>query len=305
MQCLVTGGAGFIGSHVADFLLAHGFDVVVLDNLSTGRRENVHPQATFVQADITRYEQLEQYCRDCDYLFHLAALPRIQPSFEDPVGHDRVNVHGTLNLLLACRNTRLKKFVYSSSSAVYGTPDIVPTAEDAPIRCENPYALHKYAAEQYCLMLGKRYGIPVVSLRYFNVYGPRSYNPEDMFNAYSPVIGIFLHRAANHQPLSITGDGKQSRDFIHVADIAAANLAAARSMQTGEVYNVGFGRTYAILDIARRIAQDYEFVPERPGEARRTLADIGKIKRKLGWQPQIDLDRGLAMMREHGAGVEQ
>jgi UDP-glucose 4-epimerase len=293
----VTGGAGFIGSHVADYLIEQGFDVVILDNLSTGRRENINPKATFFQADITKYDQIKDHCRDCDYLFHLAALPRIQPSFDDPLMHDTVNIHGTLNLLEACKNTRLKKFVYSSSSALYGTPDVVPTDEEAKIHCDNPYALHKFAAEQYCLMLGKRFGIPVVSLRYFNAYGTRSYNPEDTFNAYSPVIGIFLHRAASGRRLLITGDGRQSRDFIHVVDIATANLAVAISERTGRVYNVGFGRAYTIEEIARRISDNYEFIPERPGEARRTLANIDKIKREIGWRPEIDLDRGLTMMR--------
>ena len=298
MRCLVTGGAGFIGSHVVDFLVAQGLDVVVLDNLSTGRRENINPRTTLIRADIAEYDRIKDLCQDCDYVFHLAALPRIQPSFDDPLVHDRVNVHGTLNLLLACKNTRVKKFVYSSSSAIYGTPDAVPTDEHAPIRCPNPYALQKYAAEQYCLMLGERYGIPVVSLRYFNVYGPRSYNPDDTFNAYSPVIGIFLCRAATGKNLQITGDGAQSRDFIHVADVAVANLAAARSDRAGEVYNVGFGRAYTIMEIARRISENYEFIPERKGEARDTLANIEKIKRELGWRPSIDLDRGLEMMRE-------
>ncbi len=298
MRCVVTGGAGFIGSHLADFLLNKGFDVVILDNLSTGRRENLNPRAEFIQADITVYDQIKGPCADCDYLFHLAALPRIQPSFDDPLTHDRVNVHGTLNLLEACKkNTRLKKIVYSSSSALYGTPEQVPTTEDAPVRCTNPYALHKYAAEQYCLMLGERFNIPVISLRYFNVYGNRSYDPGDSFNAYSPVIGIYLYRAAAGQPLQITGDGKQSRDFVHVADVAAANLAVAGSGRTGRVYNVGFGKAYTIMEIAGRISADYEFIPERPGEAQRTLADISRIKREIGWQPEIDLDRGLATIR--------
>lgn len=294
---MVTGGAGFIGSHQVDYLVEQGFEVVILDNLSTGRQENVNPQAAFVHADITKYDQVKDHCRDCDYLFHLAALPRIQPSFDDPRVHDLVNVHGTLNLLEACKNSRLRKCVYASSSALYGTPESIPTDEEAMIRCTNPYALHKYAAEQYSLMLRERFGIPVISLRYFNVYGTRSYNPEDESNAYSPVVGIFLHRASMGQPLQVTGDGGQSRDFIHVADVAAANLAAALSANTGRIYNVGSGRAHTIAEIARRISDDYEFIPERPGEARRTLANIDKIKRELNWRPEIDLDRGLAMMR--------
>jgi UDP-glucose 4-epimerase len=193
---------------------------------------------------------------------------------------------------------RLKKLVISSSSACYGDVEELPTTELAPINCMSPYALQKYASEQYSLILGERFGIPVVSLRYFNVYGPRSFNAESRLSAYSSVIGVFNNQLKNKQTLTITGDGSQSRDFVHVRDVGRANVAAAMSDVTGEVFNVGFGRAYTILETARFFSDDYTFIPERMGEALATLADISKIKRELGWAPQITLADGIKELKE-------
>lgn len=288
MFAVVTGGLGFIGSHVVELLIAEGWRVVVVDNLSTGSKLNAISGADY------RIESLEDtpatLLQQADYVFHLAALPRIYPSFQDPLLHEKENVILTLQLLQQLiGSTSLKKLVFSSSSAVYGDPIQIPTSEDCPIAPLNPYALQKYAAEQYCLMLGHFFNIPVVSLRYFNPYGPRSFNPNNPYNAYSSVVGIFSNQKSLGQPLTITGDGIQTRDFIHVSDVARANLAAALSPVQGRVYNVGAGETLSIHELAKLFSQPYTFVPARPGEARTTHADISRIKRELGWVPAISI----------------
>ncbi|HSG98499.1 MAG TPA: NAD-dependent epimerase/dehydratase family protein, partial [candidate division Zixibacteria bacterium] len=184
-RCLVTGGAGFIASHLVDLLITEGHDVVIVDDLSTGREQNLNPKADFRRSSILDLPALAGHTRDCDWVFHAAAWPRIQPSFDDPITHEQINVTGTINCLIAARDCGAKRFLYFGSSAVYGTPDEIPTTESAAIRCYNPYALHKYAGEQYSLILGERWGVPAVSLRMFNVYGPRSYNLGQPNSAYS------------------------------------------------------------------------------------------------------------------------
>jgi UDP-glucose 4-epimerase len=289
-KAIVTGGAGFIGSHIADLLIETGMDVVVLDDLSTGDRRNVNSRARFVEGSVCDPAQVRAVCEGVEYFFHSAALPRIQPSFDDPVFHEEVNVIGTIRCLEALKgNPRLKKIVVSSSSACYGSPGQLPTSETAPIRCLSPYALQKYAAEQYALILGQRFRMPVLSLRYFNVYGPRSFNPKNPFNAYSSVIGIFQSQKLAGTPLTITGDGEQSRDFVHVRDVAKANLLAALSEASGEIYNVGRGSCITIRALASLFNHPTVHIPERAGEARVTWADITKIRSHLGWYPTIDL----------------
>lgn len=292
-KALVTGGAGFIGSHVTDLLVREGWSVRVIDDLSTGVAENLNPKATFIRGDLSDPATLETGVQDVDYVFHLAALPRIQPSFDEPLLHERVNVEATIALLERLRGHRIKKFVYSSSSACYGTPTIVPTPETAPIDCLSPYALQKHSAEMYVRLLSPRYGIPAISLRYFNVYGPRSFNPRNPQNAYTSVIGIFQHQKKAGLPLTITGDGTQSRDFVHVQDVARANLKAATSAIEGEVYNVGSGSRISIRDLAAKFRQATIHVPPRLGESLTTWADISKIQKDLGWRPTIPLDQGL------------
>ncbi|KPJ55325.1 hypothetical protein AMJ47_00420 [Parcubacteria bacterium DG_72] len=289
-KAIVTGGAGFIGSNLVDLLIEKGFQVVVIDNLETGKKENINPQAKFIKEDIVNFEKIKPLFEGVDYVFHLAALPRIQPSFSDPLYHEKANVIGTINCLLACKGKNIKKFVFSASSACYGNPKELPTTEKAEIDCLCPYALQKYAAEQYCLILGKRYNIPVNSLRYFNVYGPRSFNEKNPFNAYSSVIGIFENQKKKGQKLTITGDGEQSRDFIHVGDVALANLLAAQSDLLYGLYNVGFGKPYTINQIAKMYNTEYIYIPERKGEARITHANIEKIKKELGWKPVISIE---------------
>lgn len=290
IRCLVTGGAGFVGSNLVDFLMSKGMEVVIIDDLSTGKEENVNPEAKFIQESIVNLDKIEPLFNDIDYVFHLAALPRIKPSFDNPIEHEEANVIGTINCLLACKNKGIKKFIFAGSSATYGNPTELPTTEEAKISCLNPYSLQKYVAEQYCLILGKEYDVPVISLRYFNPYGPRSFNLDNPFNAYSSVIGIFENQKKEGKPLAITGDGEQSRDFVHVQDLARAHLLAAESDYSDRVYNIGYGKTYTVNQIAKMFGTEYTYIPERKGEARITWANIDKIKRELNWVPEIKIE---------------
>lgn len=291
---IVTGGAGFIGSHVVDLLLSEGHGVTVLDNLSTGDRANTDPRADFVECDLATGPDLAALLRGADGVFHLAALPRIQPSFDEPIEHDDANLRATLRLLRAMKEAGVPTLVYSGTSAVYGDPAVVPTPETCPIQVLNPYALQKYAAEQYARLLGPRLGIRAVTLRYFNAYGPRSFNPKNRLNAYSSVIGIFHHLARTGAPIEVTGTGEQRRDFVHVFDIARANLLAMVRGAPGEAYNVGTGRTHSVLEVARLFTDRWRHGPARPGEAGITHADTTKIRRDLGWSPAITLEQAIA-----------
>jgi len=294
MICIVTGGLGFIGSHIVDLLIEQSHKVFVVDNLSTGSIHNLNDQAEYEINDILNLNFLTEYFKKInpDWIFHTAALPRIQPSYEDPILHDDVNVRGTLNVLEACKTINIKALVYSSSSAVYGTPTMIPTDENAAISPLSPYALQKYAAERYLHILGEKYNIPLVSLRYFNPYGPRSFNKKNPFNAYTSVVGIFTNQKSENKTLTITGDGSQERDFIHVKDVARANLLAAEKIQLTDknVYNVGYGECISILQLAKLFNHPYTFVPERLGEAKITHANIDAMK-SLGWMPKYQLNK--------------
>jgi len=295
-KCIVTGGAGFIGSHVVDLLIDSGYPVDIIDDLSTGRRDNLNPKAALHEVDVRNLDRLRPLFAGARWVFHGAAWPRIQPSFDDPLTHEDINVGGTINCLIAARDAGVQRFLYFGSSAVYGTPDEVPTTETAAIRCYNPYALQKYTAEQYSLILGGHWGVPVVSLRMFNVYGPRSYNLGQPNSAYSPVIGIFHHLRRSGKPLTITGTGKQSRDFVHVYDVARAYLQTAQSDISGEVFNIGSGTSDSINTIAARMSDNRVYIPERPNEALVTHASIAKIKAMIGWTPKLSLDEGLHLL---------
>ena len=222
MNALITGGLGFIGSNLVDFLVSKKWDITVIDNLSTGSLDykNLEAEYWIKNVDELTFEDIQ----DFEYVFHLAALPRIQPSFDEPIEHEDANVIITIKLLeLLKQSKKLKKLVYSASSACYGTPKNYPTPESEQIQILSPYALQKYSSEQYCLILGERFNIPVITLRYFNAYGPRSFNPNNTQNAYSSVIGVFNAQKNNNTQLTITGDGSQKRDFVHAKDIANAN----------------------------------------------------------------------------------
>jgi len=289
-KVLITGVAGFIGSNLLDYLLAQtDWSIHGIDNLSTGSLDNIKSQLKQ-----TRFTFQEQRCSDLttlqpyNYIFHLAALPRIQPSFEFVNEHINANLNESVHLLeLMIRENYFPRIVYSSSSAIYGTPENIPTPETERIDCLSPYAFQKYEVEKYIELLATRYPLDYVSLRYFNPYGPRSFNSKNPFNAYSSVVGIFLNRKRNNQPLLVTGDGKQKRDFIHVQDLAKANyLAAIHTEKINGSFNIGKGSTISILELAQMISSDINFIPKREGEADITFADISRAREILKWEPE-------------------
>lgn len=290
---LITGVAGFIGSNLLDFLLENtDWTIVGIDNLSTGNTRNIahrfsDSRVQFIQQNCSELTTVLPY----KYIFHLAALPRIQPSFEYVNDHIRANLNESVHILeLMIKENHFPRFIYSSSSAIYGTPESIPTSEEESIKCLSPYAFQKYEVEKYLELLATRYPFDYVNLRYFNPYGPRSFNPENKFNAYSSVIGIFLNKKKNNVPLQITGDGLQQRDFIHVSDLARANyLAAIHPDPLKTSFNIGNGSTISILEVAKMISDQYEFIPAREGEAKITFADVSKVKQTLNWEPKSNV----------------
>jgi UDP-glucose 4-epimerase len=292
-KILITGVAGFIGSNLLDYLLKNtDWQITGYDNLSTGNRENVqheigNPRFSFVEGDVFKLNSVKEF----DFIFHLAALPRIQPSFELICEHITANVLLAGHLLeLMIRNNHFPRFIYSGSSAVYGTPERIPTPETEKIDCLSPYAFQKYEVERYLELVATRYPIDYVTLRYFNPYGPRSYNDKNPFNAYSSVVGIFLNKAKKGEKLLVTGDGKQQRDFIHVQDLASANyMAAIYSEKLNTAFNIGQGSTLSVLELAKTIGAPFDFIAKREGEADITFADNTKARTVLGWQPKGDL----------------
>lgn len=290
---LITGVAGFIGSNLLDYLLEKtDWTIHGIDNLSTGSEDNIRHQYgnarfQFTKQSCTDVQSLKPY----KYVFHLAALPRIQPSFELVYEHIAANVlNGTHLLEVMIRENNFPRIVYSGSSAIYGTPEHIPTAENERVDCLSPYAFQKYEFERYLELLSTRYPFDYVTLRYFNPYGPRSFNPANKFNAYSSVVGIFLNRHETGQPLLITGDGQQKRDFIHVSDLAKANyLAAIHPEKLNTAFNIGFGSTLSILELAQLISDKYDFIAKREGEADITFADTTKARTVLGWSPEHPL----------------
>jgi len=285
-KCLVTGGAGFIGSNLVDELVARGNEVIVIDDLSAGKLENMHPAARFFKADIRDLEQITPLFAGVDYVFHLAARPRVQPSIQDPIGSNDVNLNGTLNVLVASRDAKVKKVIYSASSSAYGDQTEMPLHEKLPINPMSPYAMQKYMGEQYCRLFSELYNLPTVSLRYFNIYGHR----QALEGAYSLVVGIFLNQRLNNQPMTITGDGEQRRDFTSVIDAVRANIMAANSQNVGrgEVINIGRGRNYSVNEVADMIGGPKTYIEPRL-EPRETLADNSLARELLGWKPEVDL----------------
>lgn len=297
MRALVTGGCGFIGSHLVERLASDGHEVVVLDNLATGRRENLalaprEARVTVAQLDVADHEAILPRFEDIDVVFHLAGLADIVPSIARPLEYHRVNVDGTVSVLEAARATGVPRIVYAASSSCYGIPDLYPTPESAPIRPQYPYAWTKWVGEQAVLHWGAVYGISVVSLRLFNVYGPRSRTS----GAYGAVFGVFLAQRANRAPLTIVGDGTQTRDFVFVSDVAEAFILAAASEVRQEVFNVGSGAPRSVKRLAELIGGPVTHLPTRPGEPDVTHADIAKIRQRLGWAPKVTFEEGVAVM---------
>jgi UDP-glucose 4-epimerase len=285
---LVTGGAGFIGSHLCEGLLAAGHRVRVLDSLIYGKREWVPGDAEFIQGDIRDIEACQRAAEGMQAVLHCAAMSRSGPSQENLDFCTQANIAGTQNMLLAARDAGVKRFIYSGSSTYYGsrTP---PHRESDPPDFLNIYGLTKRVGEQYCLLFDQGFGLPCIVLRYFNVYGPRQ--PET--GAYALVLGIFLRRAAEGKTLEIHCDGQQRRDFVHVRDVVAANIAALSSTLRGEVFNVGSGTNISVQELADMISPDQVHTEGRKGDSAATLADIAKIKAALGWSPRVSFLDGL------------
>lgn len=323
MKCLVTGGAGFIGSHLVDRLITDGHHVIVIDNFSTGREENLthiihiirsqkiisHTKNSYsekmfeiliksqrlkvIEADVTTpVTKIQKYFNQVDWVFHLAALADIVPSIEKPLAYTQTNVDGTVNVLEASRMANVKRFIYAASSSCYGIPALYPTPETTLLHPQYPYALTKYIGEQFVLHWGKIYKLPVISLRLFNVYGPRSRTS----GTYGAVFGTFLAQKIHQKPFTVVGDGSQSRDFTFVTDVVNAFILAAQSSLTNEVFNVGTGKTQTINYLVKLLGGKVTYIPKRPGEPDKTQADIRKIKRMLGWKPQVSFAEGVKIM---------
>ncbi|EKR56428.1 SDR family oxidoreductase [Leptospira interrogans] len=292
MKALVTGGAGFIGSHLVDLLLENQFEVTVLDNFSTGRAFNlnhVKEKIDLVECDLSIQEDWIKKFQSIDYVFHLAALADIVPSIQNPEGYFQSNVTGTLNVLQASRHYGVKRFVYAASSSCYGIPELYPTPETSPILPQYPYALTKRMGEELVMHWAQVYKFPALSLRFFNVYGPRSRTS----GTYGAVFGVFLAQKLAGKPFTVVGDGKQTRDFTYVQDVAEAVFAAAQSDKVGEIYNVGSGATISVNRIVELLKGEVTYIPKRPGEPDSTFADIAKIKKDLKWSPKISIETGI------------
>ncbi len=297
MKALVTGGAGFIGSHLAELLLNEGHTVSVLDNISTGRLDNIgslreRPGFSFHQVDVAEAEAIRPFFQGADWVFHLAALADIVPSIQRPLEYHRANVDGTVAVVEAARLAGVKRFVYAASSSCYGIPDVLPTPETAEIRPQYPYALTKALGERIVLHWGQVYRLPVVSLRLFNVYGPRSRTS----GTYGAVFGVFLAQKLNRKPFTVVGDGRQTRDFTFVTDVAKAFVAAAASSVQQEIFNIGSGSTYSVNRLVELLGGPVVHLPKRPGEPDCTFADITKSRTQLHWKPDVSFEDGVARM---------
>ena len=297
MKCIVTGAAGFIGSHLCDILLLKGHEVIAIDDLSTGRLSNLSlasksPKFSLVNACITQLDKSSTKFKEVDWIFHLAGRADLVPSIQNPDDYFKVNVQGTFTMVELARAIGAKKFLYAASSTCYGIADIVPTPENFPCTPRHPYGLTKYLGEQIVMHWSQVYKIPAITLRLFNVYGPRSRTT----GAYGAVFGVFLKQKLANKAFTVVGDGKQTRDFTFVTDIAAAFVKAAESKVYGEVMNVGSGGSYSINSLVQLLGGEVTYVPKRPGEPDCTFADTSKIRTKLGWIPEVSFESGVKSM---------
>jgi len=297
---VVTGAAGFIGSHLSEDLVRQGFTVLGIDNLSVGRIQNLSAlngkSFELLEADIStiKANDLPIALDEVTHIFHLGALADIVPSIKSPRDYFESNVQGTLNILEIARNTKIKKFVYAASSSCYGIPNKYPTPESTTISPEYPYALTKYLGEEMVLHWGHVYKLPVVSLRLFNVFGPRARTS----GTYGAVFGVFLAQKRAGRPLTVVGDGSQTRDFTYVTDVVEAFVSAAKSGVQNEVFNVGSGGTYSVNQLISLLGGDTVKIPKRPSEPDCTFADITKISKLLGWSPKVSFEEGVKKMLE-------
>lgn len=295
MNIIVTGGSGFIGSHLVDKLIEHDHTVTVIDNYITGRCENLqHLQGNsklkIIEADITDMDAIMPCFEGVDWVFHLAAVADIVPSIQNPYKYFKSNVDGTYCVLEASKNAGVKRFLYAASSSCYGIPDIYPTPETAIIKPQYPYALTKNLGEQLVMHWGQVYRMPVVSLRLFNVYGPRSRTS----GTYGAVFGVFLAQKLAGKPFTVVGDGSQTRDFTYVTDVANAFIKAAESVDVcNEIFNVGSGGTYSVSRLVQLLGGEVTYIPKRPGEPDCTFADTSRIREILGWYPEVSFENGV------------
>ena len=290
---VVTGGAGFIGSHMVDVLVERGFSVRAIDNLDGGREENLashrnNPDLVLEKRDIRSCSPDDRLFRDARYVFHFAGIGDIVPSIERPLEYMSANVQGTAHMLECARNARVEKFVYAASSSCYGLAS-VPTREDHPIEPRYPYALSKYLGEQAALHWHRVYKLPVNSIRIFNAYGTRSRTS----GAYGAVFGVFLRQKLAGRPYTVVGDGSQTRDFTYVTDVAHAFLAAAETPRVGRVYNLGAGKPQSVNRLVELLGGEKIRIPKRPGEPDCTWADISRITSELDWRPQVSFEEGV------------
>lgn len=297
MHCIVTGAAGFIGSHLVDSLLAAGHTVLGIDDLSTGRTKNLaaastSPSFTLLEKNIRHLTKGDLPAPSCDWFFHLAGRADLVPSIVNPEDYFQVNVEGTFRALQLARELGAKRFLYAASSTCYGIPDTYPTPESTPCKPEHPYAMTKLMGEELVMHWHRVYQLPTVSLRLFNVYGPRSRTT----GAYGAVFGVFLRQKLAGVPFTVVGDGSQTRDFTFVTDVASAFLAAAQSDASGEIFNIGSGHTYAVNRLVDLLGGEKTFIPRRPGEPDCTFADTTKFTSRTDWQPTTTLEEGVARM---------
>ncbi|MCP6720480.1 MAG: NAD-dependent epimerase/dehydratase family protein [Patescibacteria group bacterium] len=293
-KALVTGGAGFIGSHLSDKLINLGFEVTIVDDLSTGSLENIPSVARFEDLDVNgegAKEKLIELAKDTDYIFHLAAIPRTQYCVENPIECHHANVTGTLNVLEAAVKNKVKKFILSSSCGIYGPQEKLPIDENAPINMGTPYSVQKYMQELYVGLYNELYNVPAVMLRYFNVYGTKRQTEK---GSYPNVLAAFSKQKKEHGKIYVTGDGEQSRDMIHVFDVVDANITAMYSdLKDCEAFNIGTGKAASINEMAKYFECPIEYIEPRPGEAKHLYSDTSKAEKLLDWKAKISFEEGM------------
>jgi UDP-glucose 4-epimerase len=295
-RILITGGAGFIGSHLAEHLLKKNNKITIIDNFSTGNLSNIQEikdKVKIIRADVSKIGTWGNSFKNKDIVFHLAALSDIVPSVENPSDYFNSNVIGTYNVLEMTRKYKIKKLIYAASSSCYGIPKKYPTSEEAEIAPQYPYALTKNLGEQLVIHWNRIYKIPAISLRLFNVYGPRVKNS----NNYGAMFGIFMAQKLANKPFTVVGDGTQTRDFTYVADVCEAFEAVAKNKNCiGQIYNIGSGKTISINKIVSFLDGKKIFIPKRPGEPKSTFADISKIRKETNWTPKVNIKQGISLM---------
>jgi len=298
-KSLITGGAGFIGSNLVDRLVGIGHRVIVLDNFVSGKKINLShhkkKNVKIIRVDVSKSKNLDKYFRGVDYVFHLAGLAEIVPSIKYPRKYFKNNVHGTLNVIEAAKKVGIKKFIYAASSSCYGIPKNYPTSEKEKIDTKHPYASTKYLGEELVMMYASIFNMPNISFRFFNVYGPRL----NTSGQYSAVFGNFLKQKTTKKPLTIVGNGKQTRDFIHVEDLTSVFVKIIKSNLVNKVYNLGSGKETSINKIANLFGGKKIFISKRLGDPNRSCANISKIKKDINWSPKITIQEGIKRLLEY------